>query len=235
MLTLKKLKQFLNIPDSKTEKDEILLLCINSAIDEANNITNRILNYAGHNEIRDGFSNDIMYLENYPIEKVSGMEELVGSEWVDILSIIDDTTLYINCDEGYVRLLGGLVFTQGKRNIRIKYTAGFVSGDPWQPAHVYNAGDYAVYNWKLYKCKTSHTSGTDFEIVYWELATERQCPKDLEKAITYIAADHYLKSLAGESRFNVSSETIGSSSSESRTYKDIDVTKILNSYRNINI
>jgi hypothetical protein len=235
MLTLNKLKQFLNIPESKTEKDEILLTCISNAVDEANNITNRILNFAGHIEIKDGYANDIMYLENYPVEKIEELQELVNGGWTDILSIIDDTTLFINSDEGYIRLLGGVVFTEGKQNIRVKYNAGFVSGDDWIPQHIYNADDYAVYNGKLFKCKTSHTSGEEFEIIYWELATEIQCPKALEKAITYLAADQYLKSLAGESRFNISAETISGSSSEARSYKDIDISKILNSYRNINI
>src|SRR5437870_4119312 len=96
MLTLTKFKRFLEISPANTTKDEFLLECISSAVQEINGLVNRRLDFAVRKETINGSGNKFGYLGSYPVSAVNTLQHSTYNGFTDIIispDTIADTLL----------------------------------------------------------------------------------------------------------------------------------------------
>jgi hypothetical protein len=226
MLTLAKFKAFLEIDAANTSKDDVLQSFIDDAIGEANRATDRKLQYQSHQVYLDGYGDNTLNLPQRPIVSVTSIKYYDGNEYTDLGATVIITG-------GYQIMLTDKIFPCGKKNILIEFNAGYLWADEWIISHAYVIGDKVIYNNNLYICNTNNNDAV-FTIAKWDLAPAEIVPADLEKAIKYMAAAEWYESPAGKEWFMKASENVGSQVNTSWVKKDIDVSAVLNSYRNKN-
>lgn len=236
MLTLNKLKSFLAIAPDNISKDDLLNACISAAVDELNGLVNRRLDFSVHTECISGSGTKFAYLKNYPVTKVTSIKIINGADEEYIIKppdTISDSLMIF--DGGIIFLRKQYVFTCGDMNILAEYESGYDTAEPWQPEFQYLSGDKVFYLNGIYVCKTGHTSAREFESDYWVLTTAVPAPTDLQKAVEYLAARIFYDSPAGKNMFAHRSESTAGAAAGNTVYKDIDIERIVNSYRKANI
>lgn len=240
MLTLSKLKGFLEIPEDRTEKDVILSEFIDDAIGEANRISGRMLEFSEHTVYLDGTGTDVIELGDAPVYNVTEMKYWNGEDYVDLLEpgdTIEDIVLYPG---GFkIKLKNAYVFYKGVLNIMVSYSAGYKWADEWKTGIAYLAGNHVIYNNQLYSCITPHASSSVFEAEKWLAESVETVPGDLEKAIKYNASVLFYESPAGKNLLARTSENIGGASSKGTSY-DFEAmreyyTKTYEAYRKMNV
>jgi len=243
MITLNQLKQFLKIDLAAASQDTLLADFRSRAISEFNTMCNRSFEYGTCIEDIIGNGNDSVYLPNYPVHSITAIEVYNKNGDYTYVTLFDgsDTaanSTVINSEIGELIVTKGYAFTSDQK-IKVTYTAGYVSGDDWITNHGYVSNDYVRFNNRVYKCKTSHTSGTftdDLNAGKWELALETLAPEDIQNAVLYLAAKFYYESPAGKNYFMKQTDTRTKPDvTETTNLKEIDLAEIANAHRNINI
>lgn len=240
MLTLQKLKRFLEIPDERTEKDELLAEFINDSIGEANRVSGRMLEFSEHTVYIDGTGTDVIELGDAPVYNVTELKYWNGEDYTELLEAgdtIEDTVMYPG---GFkIKLKNAYIFYRGVLNIMVGYSAGYKWADEWQTETAYLEGNNVIYNNQLYLCSTAHTSSSVFEPGNWNAESIETVPADLEKALKYNAAVLFYESPAGKNLLARTSENIGGASSKGTSY-DFEAmreyySKTYEAYRKINV
>lgn len=242
MLTTDELKETLKI--TSATQDAALTKIRDRAVSELNRLTGRQLSYAVITEYYEGEGCDWLKLKNWPAYLPSAIEIYNKSGDYEWASIFDgNDTLADNAavitETGDLLLKNGYYFPYGAR-VKVVYPAGYVYGDAWVTGHNYIAGDYSVYNSRLYKCKENHAAGAafadDLAAAKWELASEVTAPGALNKAALYLGLRMYYESPEGKDFFMKDTETkSGQNTSEIIKVKDINIDKIVDSFRRVNI
>lgn len=118
LTTLKKVKAWLGV-NAGTE-DELLQQLLSSASTFMQSKMNRTIMTASYSETRDGLGSDALMLANYPVTAVSSLQVngraiLASPGYGQAGYLFNDTQIILATD----------VFTQGRRNVTVSYTAGF--------------------------------------------------------------------------------------------------------------
>lgn len=240
MLTLSKLKRFLEIPEERTEKDDLLAEFIEDSIGEANRVSGRVLEFSDHTVYIDGTGTNVIELGDAPVYNVTELKYWNGEDYTDLLEAgdtIEDVVIYPG---GFkIKLKNSYLFYKGILNVMVSYSAGYKWADEWQTETEYLEGNIVIYNNQLYTCSVAHTSSSIFEPGNWQSESAETVPADLEKALKYNAAVLFYESPAGKNLLGRTSENIGGASSKGTSY-DFEVmreyyTKTYESYRKINV
>lgn len=234
MITLNQIKFFLAINPNEASKDTLLEGFIADSVSELNALTRRMLDFRQHVEISDGIGGITITLDNYPVSEVTLIEVLNGNNWVNIFNPPDNITdsAIVIKEYGFVKLLKSYLFPKGERNVRVTYKAGYKGADKWRAGVSYAVKDMARYNDSIYKCITAHTSGAEFDESKWDLDPAKAVPESLANAVLKLTAKQFYESPAGKNIFMKSSESITQKQTD---YKDIDISAVVNNYRNTNI
>lgn len=130
MLSLTKLKSYLNITDNS--KDTLLQSCINASVAEIEDICRRKLTSGSYTEYLNGNNKHEIHLRHYPVIAVTSITYFDGYETWDDLFIggdtIEDSSILIP-QTNTLKLLKGYSFYKGCNNIKITYTAGYDEDD----------------------------------------------------------------------------------------------------------
>jgi hypothetical protein len=236
MITLNKLKSFLEISPKNTTKDELLADCIRGATAELCGLVNRELQRKSHLETFNGNGCKFGYLKNYPVASVSTLQISAPEGFSDLLvppDTISDSLLIF--DAGIIFLKKGYTFPAGEMNIYVEYESGYTPVDNWAPDTRYNVGDVVIYNGKLFECVMEHISDAEFHKEYWSETKLAAVPADIEKAVKYLAAKQFYDSPAGKNLLMKKAESTTAAYSKSIVYRDIEIEVIINKYRKLNI
>lgn len=131
MVTIDDVKYFLNITDNN--QDDFLRKLIDMTTAKINNLCKRNVSYARIYEVIDGEGDNVIWLKNYPVEKVEYIKyrtdsgnfdnDLFGGEPIE-------DNVYLDQISGKVILLNGIQLPYGSSNVKIKYYAGYVESAP---------------------------------------------------------------------------------------------------------
>ena len=131
MVTIDDVKYFLNITDNN--QDDFLRKLIDMTTAKINNLCKRNVSYARIYEVIDGEGDNVIWLKNYPVEKVEYIKyrtdsgnfdnDLFGGEPIE-------DNVYLDQTSGKVILLNGIQLPYGSSNVKIKYYAGYVESAP---------------------------------------------------------------------------------------------------------
>jgi len=234
MITLNQLKSFLSISITETSKDFLLTGFIKTAASEINTLCSRIFDHNVYTEIYSGAGGTALVLNNYPVTSVNKAEIYDGESWTDLFNPPDS---FSSCalllkEIGIIKLLRSYTFPKGEQNIRVVYNAGYKFADVWEAGKHYSVSDTSRYNNNIYNCIEDHTSGTVFDETKWLADAAKAVPESLAKAVLHLAAKQFYESPAGKNLFMKSSEQTGD---KQTNYKDIDIERIIHTYRNTNV
>ena len=123
--TVAKVKAHVGIKESDTSKDAILEVILKGASKWIENKTGRNFELLERTEFYDGAGTDELFLNQYPIDevteiKLSGTAIDMDAETANDNLIIDETMGSIFRRSGW---------PEGRKNISVKYTAGYVLPD----------------------------------------------------------------------------------------------------------
>jgi uncharacterized phiE125 gp8 family phage protein len=129
LVTLAQAKTWLKIASGTTSEDTLLETMINRAGALANRFTGRTLKSADYVEFYDGTGTSKLMLRRYPVTAVSSIYDDVTRAWA-AASLIDSDEIIID-SAGVIQLdpAEGTIFTRGRLNIKISYTAGYKDTD----------------------------------------------------------------------------------------------------------
>lgn len=131
MTTLEDVKYFLNITDNS--QDDFLRKLIDMTTAKINNLCKRNISYSRLYEVISGEGDDVIWLKNYPVEKVEYIRyredsgnfdnDLFGGKPID-------ENVYLDQLSGKLILLNGYALPNGNSNVKIKYFAGYAESAP---------------------------------------------------------------------------------------------------------
>lgn len=125
LITLAAAKVFLKMTGST--EDALVETLINSASKLAADYCGRSFVSAQRTEYQDGDGQDFLLLNSYPVTAVASLHEDISRQWGSD-SLISTDDYMIEGESGTIRLWNGRgAFLKGRGNIRIIYTAGYVS------------------------------------------------------------------------------------------------------------
>lgn len=131
MVALEDVKYFLNINDNS--QDDFLRKLTDMTTAKINNLCKRNVSYSRINEVIDGEGGNIIWLKNYPVEKVEYIKyrEESGNFEYDLFGgePIEDN-VYLDQLSGKLILLNGYILPYGSSNVQIKYFAGYAESAP---------------------------------------------------------------------------------------------------------
>lgn len=131
MINLDDLKYYLNITDNS--QDEFLLKLIDMAVERINNLCRRNINYGVRFDVTDGSSQNLIWLKDYPVEKITAIKyrKETGSFDHDLFPDGNiDGNIYLDKKTGKFLLLNNYVLPDGKSNVQIKYYSGYMDNAP---------------------------------------------------------------------------------------------------------
>jgi hypothetical protein len=131
MVNLQELKYFLNITDNS--QDEFLLSVIDMSIACINNLCRRTINYGVQYDIDDGNGQNLIWLNNYPVEKIVWIKfrKETGSFDYDLFNGSPiENNIYLDKVSGKLILLNNYILPEGISNIQIKYFSGYTDEAP---------------------------------------------------------------------------------------------------------
>ncbi|HOB89784.1 MAG TPA: phage head-tail connector protein [Candidatus Colwellbacteria bacterium] len=121
LTTLAKVKSHLGIRASNTTKDAILNQIITGVSGFVEQITNRKFGIQTYTERIDGDDSDEIFLKQYPVVDLISLE--IDDEAIGVDAEEEDETLIVDNEIGSIwRDLG---FAEGRKNIKVVYTAGY--------------------------------------------------------------------------------------------------------------
>jgi hypothetical protein len=234
MITLNQLKSFLSINLTETSLDKLLQSFIYNSVSELNALCARIFDHSTYTEIYSGSGGATIVLNYYPVTSVTKIEVFDGESWIDLFSppdTISDSAILLK-EIGIIKLLGSYEFPKGEQNIRVLYIGGYKFADTWEPGRHYSISDTARYNNIIYICNEDHTSVQVFDESKWDADPAKAVPESLAKAVLYLASKQFYESPAGKNIFMKTSEQTGD---RQVNFKDIDIERIIHTYRNTNV
>jgi hypothetical protein len=122
LTTLATVKEYLEIETSDTEFDSLLTRQITASSRQIEIYCNRAFDIQSYSETYDGTASDLLFLKQTPIQSVTSLSIDDESLGADEFKIYDD----------YLRLVSGL-FTVGKLNVAVQYTAGHYDSQSASP------------------------------------------------------------------------------------------------------
>lgn len=131
MINLNDLKTFLRISDNSL--DGFLLGIIDMSVGRINNICRRNINYGGRDDIIDGGGQDIIWLKDYPVERIIAVKYRVNNSGFTY-NLFEgsniDTNIYLENRSGKLIFLNGYKLPAGNSNVKISYFAGYMENAP---------------------------------------------------------------------------------------------------------
>ncbi len=263
MITKAELKYYLKLDDTGleaaqiTDRDEFLNTSIQFAISELDSALNRKLESTEHIEkINSNVSDIIVFTKNRPVTAVTSLKYWSGDQYSDVIISPDTINDTIEIYESYIRIRKG--YSVYQKELKIEYTAGYkfevltgtlagtigtatITGSGTDFDGELSIGDEIIIEGELKKVagisgNTSLTLDSVLSKTYsGSLGYLNSYPSDLRKAVCQMAAYHFLESRQGESSLNKSGSSINLGGSAGETYKKLDLSGIINQYRNINI
>lgn len=121
---LVKVKSMIGLTPEQTDDDALIENLIMQETKKVQTYTRRNLFYGSFTEYYDGNNGNAVFVNNFPIEAVTSLHDDVdrvfGSD-----DLVPADEYYVDLTKGIVRLINGLVFSEGFGNIKIVYTGGF--------------------------------------------------------------------------------------------------------------
>jgi len=131
MINLNDLKTFLRISDNTL--DGFLIGIIDMSVGRINNICRRNINYGSRDDIIDGNGQNIIWLKDYPVERIVSVKYRVDNSGF-IYNLFEgsniDINIYLENRSGKLILLNGYKLPSGESNIKISYFAGYMENAP---------------------------------------------------------------------------------------------------------
>lgn len=131
MINLDDLKYYLNINDST--QDEFLLKLIDMSVERINNLCRRNINYGVRFDVTDGKGQNLIWLKNYPVEKITAVKyrKETGSFDHDLFPDGNiEGNIYLDKKTGKLLLLNNYVLPYGASNVQIRYYSGYMDNAP---------------------------------------------------------------------------------------------------------
>lgn len=122
LCTLQDVKNFLGITGSKDTEDTLIVDLIDGESNHMELYMGRVIVSAEQTEYHDGDGSAYLYPSNYPITSVSGIWD--DTDWTWGSSSLLTATNYSSRDDRVI-VYKNSVFSKGKQNIKIIYTAGY--------------------------------------------------------------------------------------------------------------
>lgn len=127
LVSLDRLKSYLGIPVSYTEKDLVLEDIINASSAKIESFIDRKVLSRQYSEIQDGRGTDRIVTRQYPLQQTLEIWDDVTGMFSDQNNKIDPALTAIEGDGIGIVLLGKRRFSKGVMNIKIVYEAGYNS------------------------------------------------------------------------------------------------------------
>ncbi|MBI5401850.1 MAG: phage head-tail connector protein [Ignavibacteriae bacterium] len=131
MINLDDLKYYLNINDGT--QDEFLLKLIDMAVERINNLCRRSINYGVRFDVKDGNGQNLIWLKDYPVEKITAIKyrKETGSFDHDLFPDGNiEGNIYLDKKTGKLLLLNNYVLPNGASNVQIRYYSGYMDNAP---------------------------------------------------------------------------------------------------------
>jgi len=134
LVSLEEAKEVLNITDNSAEKDRLIERLIDRTTSLLESYCDRKFKARDYtNEEYDGDGTDYLLLDNYPVNSVDSLYDDTTRVF-NSSSLVDEDNYVIYSEEGKIGVVSitgspGFYaqFSEGKRNIRITYNAGYSS------------------------------------------------------------------------------------------------------------
>ena len=257
MITLSEFKNYLGIVD--TDKDGILQGFISSAISFLDSSCNRTFLKNNYTEyIKDcNVTGDKLYLRNAPINTVTSIYYYDGEDYINLFSSPDTIADSITNQSDYILLRKG--YSVYRKELKVVYNAGykFTSGTGTIRVLVgsvnveglnsslfeteITVGDYLCFEGERIKV----ASITDNELLVLESPVSRDfisvgynisnVPEDLRQGCKELAMKLYYDSPIGQNLLFRSAYSTSGQTSTSVQYKELDQSKLINTYKFVNI
>lgn len=122
LATLADLKVYLSLPSGATSEDTELTRMLDASSAMAESFIERTLATGARTEKRSGHNRDVLYLKDWPVTAVAsvvmdGVAIPLSPDGIQTGYLFDSESVY----------LVGRMFTDGRRNVTINYTAGYAA------------------------------------------------------------------------------------------------------------
>lgn len=258
MITLSEFKSYINI--TETDNDSILQGFINTAVSKLDSLCNRkFLNRTICEYIYPTDWNDSQkyYLKQGFVNSVVSIKYWNDTEYVTLFTGTDDVCNSVQVREDFIYLLNGYNFY--KKNIEIVYNAGYkfqtgtgtvnttvgskdITGVSSYFTDEVSIGDYILIEGQrkqvtIINSATSLTLDSAFDTEYTGVSFNiSNVPEDLRQGCKELASKLYYDSGIGLNTLIKSNESVsGQTSGTSTTFKELDLTHLINQYRFLNI
>lgn len=121
LTTLERTKSFLHIDDA--DDDENLQMILTAVSVYIQKYCNRDLIEKEYIEYHNGFGNELVVLENYPVTEVATLHDDTSRAYAS--NTLIPASEYVWWADGRLELDTADTFATGKKNIRVRYTAGY--------------------------------------------------------------------------------------------------------------
>ena len=206
MINIDDLKYYLNISDSS--QDEFLLKLIDMAVERINNLCRRNINYGVRYDVIDGNGQNLLWLKDFPIEKITDIKyrKETGSFDHNLFEDSIYNNIFLEKTTGKLILLNNYILPIGISNVQIKYYSGYID----------NAHDPVNETPKDLKSIALLMSAELF------LKSFQNVNEECSKRLGLLHFEHLIKGNDNESR-------------RSFTYKDEDYENLLQKYKSLRV
>lgn len=206
MINIDDLKYYLNISDSS--QDEFLLKLIDMAVERINNLCRRNINYGVRYDVIDGNGQNLLWLKDFPIEKITDIKyrKETGSFDHNLFEDSIYNNIFLEKTTGKLILLNNYILPTGISNVQIKYYSGYID----------NAHDPVNETPKDLKSIALLMSAELF------LKSFQNVNEECSKRLGLLHFEHLIKGNDNESR-------------RSFTYKDEDYENLLQKYKSLRV
>ena len=161
LVSVAEVKEFLDIPETETNNDAMLLNIIVRTQSEAENYCGRIFTAADYTEYHNGDMTGNVIVNNSPIVSISALCDDTSREY-GAETLIDPSDYVFDEETGIVEL-DGLCFDRGLKNIKVVYRAGYGTGGATLPNDLKNALiKLAAADYVRGKMQVSYVRGESF-------------------------------------------------------------------------
>jgi hypothetical protein len=256
MITLQEFKDYIHI--TETDNDLILQGFITTAISQLESMCNRkFINDLRTEYLYHCIYDKRIYLKNGNINSVVSVKYWYDDEYVTILEPADALCDVVQCREDFIYLVKG--YSLLGKDVEIVYNSGYkfqtgtgtvnivsgskdITGVGTYFTDEIAVGDYVLINGQRIKVSVIN-SATSMTLESAMSETENylsfnisNVPEDLRQACKELSAKLYYDSGIGLNALIKSNESVsGTTSGTSTTFKELNMDKIVNQYRYINI
>lgn len=111
---------------SGTTHDDVIDALISAASEAVENFCGRKFDVTAYTEYHHGGGASSVVLQRRPVTEVSGLWDDLARDFDDE-SLVDSDDYVLDSESGIIHLLWGAAFSDGVRNVKVSYSAGYSS------------------------------------------------------------------------------------------------------------